>query len=237
MQTSDIPGLPLAIAELEVRGEGGRRLLSIDRLEIAPGSRVGIRGPSGAGKSTLLYALAGLVAISSGSVRWGDQDIATLPDRRRTDFRRRHIGMVFQDFLLFEELSAFGNATVAAMFCDRSQRARIDDTARRTLDRLGLADMAGRSVVRFSGGERQRVAVARAMANDPAILLADEPTASLDRQTADRLVADLTEVAAGSGRTLIAVSHDAALLSRMDRVLDLADGRLVADADSDVSND
>jgi ABC-type lipoprotein export system ATPase subunit len=221
-------GRGLTVSNLRVGGDGGRTLLNVDRLIIEPGQAVGIRGPSGAGKSTLLFALAGLAIIAEGSVAWGDTDIAHLKEEQRAAFRRETIGMIFQDFLLFEELSAAENASLAGSFSARSRRGDIAGRATMTLERLGVGAEV-RSVASFSGGERQRVAVARALATDPAIILADEPTASLDRAAADRLIDDLVALAREGGKTLIAVSHDPAVHARMDRLIDVADGRLVAD--------
>lgn len=217
-------GLALSVRDLVVEGDRGRRLLRIGALDIPAGSRVGVRGPSGAGKSTFLYAIAGLVALKAGTVTWGDETISAMNASQRARFRRERVGMIFQDFLLFEELPALGNAALAAGYAERAERGRIADGAAAMLAHLGLGDHADRAVDTFSGGERQRVAVARALAADPPIILADEPTASLDRAAADRLIGDLADLAETRGKTLIAVSHDAALHERMDRVIDIVDG-------------
>lgn len=227
-------GRSLSVRDLEVSGEGGRRILSVPRLEIAAGSAVAVRGPSGAGKTTLLYALAGLVPLSAGRILWDDEDIAKLGERARTAFRRNSVGFVFQEHLLFEELSAQGNASLAALYSAAGQRGAIRARAAEQLSRLGLDGTAARRSDSYSGGERQRIAVARALAADPDVILADEPTASLDRANADRLADDLLALARAEGRTLIAVSHDPALHERADRVLDIADGRLASDTTAPV---
>lgn len=216
-------GLPLSVSSLEVRSPEGRLLLSLPAFDAPAGALIGVRGPSGAGKSTLLYALSGLVDHTAGAVRWGETDILRLGSGHRTAFRAGNIGMIFQDFLLFEELDALGNAGVAALFHRRTDRARLRARAAARLERLGLST-GQRSVASFSGGERQRVAIARAMAAEAPILLADEPTASLDRPTADKLIDDLVALARDAGTTLIAVSHDQRLMERMDRVLTIVDG-------------
>lgn len=216
-------GLSLEVSGLVVRGPSGRVLLDVPAFSVAPGTALGVRGPSGAGKSTLLHALAGLLPVE-GRLHWGDTDIAALGEARRTAFRAAHIGMIFQDFLLFDELGAQANAALPAMFAPRSRRAGLQARARAQLQRLGLGEHT-RSVASFSGGERQRVGVARALSADADVILADEPTASLHRSAADALIADLVALTRESGKTLIAVSHDAELLSRMDRVLSLRDGR------------
>lgn len=223
-------GLPLAIDGLMVTGEGGRAILSVDRLRVAAGEAVSVRGPSGAGKSTLLNALAGLMPAAAGAIRWGETDIAALSDGGRSAFRRDAIGMVFQDYLLFEELTPRANAALAGAYAPRGRRADIDARAGAVLERLGIGARGRRDVSSFSGGERQRVAVARALATDPSIILADEPTASLDRASADALIDDLVRLARDGGTTLIAVSHDPALHARMDRLVDVVDGRLVESA-------
>jgi putative ABC transport system ATP-binding protein len=219
--------LPLSIEGLRVDNDRGRVLLAVDTLDAPPGSLIGVRGPSGAGKSTLLFAVAGLAEHASGCVRWGETDLLAIPPEERAAFRAARMGMIFQDFLLFEELDALGNAALAAMFRPRAHRGSIVDRARDHLTRLGLGGEVAerpRTVTSFSGGERQRVAVARALANDAGILLADEPTASLHREAADALIEDLVALTRDRGRTMIAVSHDLHLLDRMDRVLTVTDG-------------
>lgn len=223
-------GLALSVRDLVIEGDRGRELLRIGALDIDAGSRIGVRGPSGAGKSTFLYAIAGLIGLKAGSVTWGDEAISARSAAERARFRRERVGMIFQDFLLFEELPALGNAALAASYASRSERDRITGGAADMLARLGLGDHNERAVDTFSGGERQRVAVSRALAGDPPIILADEPTASLDRTAADRLIEDLADLAASRGKTLIAVSHDAALHERMDRVIDIVDGRWTGEA-------
>jgi putative ABC transport system ATP-binding protein len=170
-----------------------------------------------------LNAVAGLIAPSSGSIRWGDRDLCGLPEARRDAFRGATFGLIFQDFLLFAVLSAHANAGVAAAYVAAGGGPTVMARAAALLERLGVQP-AARSVASFSGGERQRVAVARALATDPAVILADEPTASLDRRSADRLIADLLALAHERGRTVIAVSHDPAVTGSMDRVIDVVDG-------------
>jgi putative ABC transport system ATP-binding protein len=224
----EVRGLPLSVRGLKVSAPDGRVLLSLQNLDLAPRTSLAIRGPSGAGKSTLLHALAGLTE-AEGQVRWGETNLTALPPAGRAAFRRACVGLVFQDFLLFEELGAEANAALAAGFAPAGQRAAIRDRARGALARLGLGDTGGRAAASFSGGERQRIAIARALAHDPAVILADEPTASLDRASADRLIDDLVTLAQTEGRTLIVVSHDAALSDRMDRSIRLVDGQMQAD--------
>lgn len=230
-------GLALRVRGLEVRAEGGRILAAVDSLTLRPGESLAVRGPSGAGKSTLLMALAGLVRAAAGSLHWGETDLATLPPAGLAAFRRTRLGIVFQDFLLFEEMDATANASVAAAFAPARDRAALRRRATGLLSDLGLGTGATRPAAGYSGGERQRIAVARALLSDPPILLADEPTASLDRASADRMIDTLAQVAGGATRTMVVVSHDAALIARMGRVIDMEDGRIVADSGARDSGD
>ena len=219
----------LVISDLTVKAHRSDRvLLHVDALSLEPGTCLGLRGPSGAGKSTFLFALAGLAENAIGQVLWGGQDMLKMSSEARAAFRRRHIGMIFQDFLLFEELSAEANAALPAAWVRGARGMEIPGRAGRLLERLGIGHGA-RTVESFSGGERQRVAVARALATAPAIILADEPTASLDRKTANLLIDDLLRLVREEGKTMVTVSHDPAVCNRMDRVIDIADGRIAAD--------
>lgn len=220
----------LRIEGMELFADSGRRLLEIPRLHLSPQRAVVLRGPSGAGKSTLLHAISGLLP-ARGRILWGGQDILALSGPERAAFRRNNIGLIFQDHLLFEELSAAENASVAALYAPRARRQAIEARARDALTRLGITEPL-RPAGTYSGGERQRIAVARALATDPPILLADEPTASLDRANADRLAADLMALARDEGRMLIAVSHDPAFHAAADRVIDMRDGQIVGDSDA-----
>lgn len=230
LDTGPTRGLPLAVTGLALQAPDGRQLAAVPRLDVAAGTSVAIMGPSGAGKSTLMHALSGLVVPTAGTVRWGETDLSTLDDPARTRFRRDHVGLIFQDFLLFEELGALDNAALAAAFAPRAKRDGLRTRAGDWLDRLGLGQAGARRADSFSGGERQRIAVARALSNDPAVILADEPTASLDRASADRLIDDLAALSRTARRTLIAVTHDTGLANRLDRVLTMAEGRIVEDS-------
>lgn len=228
--------LKLQVLELEVRAPDHRLLLHIDSLHIESGERVCITGPSGAGKSTFLFALAGLTEHTVGSVRWNDLELQHASRARRAAFRHQHVGLVFQDYLLFEELNALDNAALADAWAPRDQR-RMDSgkPSRRQhaitlLTKLGIDPGDRRSVMSHSGGERQRIAVARALASSPEIILADEPTASLDRESADALIDDLLSLAHEQSQTLIVVSHDSHLRDACDRVITLSDGRVISDS-------
>ncbi|WP_146589475.1 ABC transporter ATP-binding protein [Puniceibacterium confluentis] len=216
--------LPLALRNVTVTAASGRGLLNIPDYTLPAGQSLAILGPSGAGKSTLLHVLSGLRRVSTGSVHWGATDLATLTETRLSAFRRRHIGQIFQDFLLFDEMSALENAAVARQFAPGPERAEILRRAVQSLTSLGLDPQETRRATTYSGGERQRIAVARALAQGPDVLLADEPTASLDRTSAERLTDDLLAAAQRTGLSLICVTHDPALATRLDRTLRLAHG-------------
>ncbi len=215
--------LGLSVEEVVVSGNGSQLILDIKYFSANPGEKIGIRGPSGAGKSTFLYTLCGLVAPRYGSVCWGNTDLLSLSVSDRDKFRHRFLGLIFQEPCLFEELSALENASLAASFVPFSERQDIRDRAELYLERFGLPK-TGRKVVSFSGGERQRVAVARALAGNPSVILADEPTAALDQKNRNHLMDDLVRCTEQERKTLLMVSHDQEALARMDRVVELRDG-------------
>ncbi|HET7714615.1 MAG TPA: ABC transporter ATP-binding protein [Bauldia sp.] len=197
--------------------------LDIDTFRPEPGKLTAIAGPSGSGKSTLLYVLAGLQPPQAGRVTADGMDIYSLGESRRDAWRRRTIGFVFQDFHLIPELSLVGNVALPATF-GRSPGSRR--RASELLVALGVPTDR-RSVGMLSRGEQQRVAIARALAFDPPVILADEPTASLDGAAATDVRAILKRLA-GEGRTVVVVSHDDAVLSAADATLRLDHGRPTA---------
>lgn len=221
----------LALRELEIgiaaRGEERRSLLRIPALDLAPGESLGIEGASGAGKTLLLHTLAGIAAPLGGRVLWGATDLAALPPGARDVWRRRHAGLVFQDFHLVEGLGAVENVTLPATFERLGPSDAERDAAVVLLLRLGV-DPGARHVAALSRGERQRVAIARALLRRPAVLIADEPTASLDAAAAAVVGEMLVALAALAGATLLVASHDPALLAQLGRRCRIADGGLVA---------
>ncbi|GAB6878822.1 ABC transporter ATP-binding protein [Halorubrum gandharaense] len=190
-------------------------------LSVADGEVVGIAGPSGSGKSTLLHLLAGLDTPTSGRVAIRGVDISSLSGRKRTAFRRKHIGMVFQRFYLLPALTATENVALPLV---QAGMARADrrERANTLLADVGLADRGSHRPGSLSGGEQQRVAIARALAADPAVVIADEPTGELDRETGESVLDLLTDV--GEDRAVVVASHDDYTLDRADRVIRLLDG-------------
>ena len=209
------------------RGPHAVQVLRGLEMDIPAGGYVALRGPSGAGKSTLLALIGGLDPLQSGSLRVGDDELRGLRGRRLAGYRRRTVGFVFQHYGLVEVLTARENVMLALSLAGGrpgDRRARADAL----LGAVGLSGRAGHRPSQLSGGERQRVAVARALANEPRLLLADEPTGNLDGESAARVLDLLTEVRARTGCTLLVVTHDPNVAARADRVLGVRDGRVAA---------
>ena len=194
-------------------------------LEINPGDSVAIVGPSGAGKSTLLALLAGLDIPESGEILFNDEPFSALTEDGRASIRRGRIGFVFQSFQLLQGLTALENVMLPLELMGISiSEAKIK--AKEWLDRVGLGDRIQHRPRMLSGGEQQRVAVARAFVCEPALLFADEPTGNLDRRTGESISELLFKLNLETGATLILVTHDERLASRCNRILQLEDGQL-----------
>ena len=197
-------------------------------LSVAAGEFVVLAGPSGSGKSTLLHLLAGLDQPDQGQVLFAGRDLAALTDDKRTAIRRLELGIVFQAFNLVPVLTAYENVEYGLWLggvARANRRARVD----RALAAVGLSDRAAHRPDHLSGGERQRVAIARALVNDPVVILADEPTASLDSVTGLQIVQLLFDLNRSLGTTFVLATHDHAVMARAPRVVGLADGRIVSD--------
>jgi putative ABC transport system ATP-binding protein len=215
-------GAAVAISDLRFAYPGGPFSLSVPSLEVDPGERLAVVGPSGCGKTTLLRLLAGILVPDTGRVAVGDVPVSTLGDAARRRFRITRLGLVFQSFALIEYLDVLDNV----VHCHRiGDGLRVDDALRERASKLatelGLGDKLGRKVGALSAGERQRVAVCRALLADPDLLLADEATGNLDPDNKGRILDRLFERLTPGRSTLIAVTHDHELLDRFDRVLDL----------------
>jgi lipoprotein-releasing system ATP-binding protein len=195
-------------------------------LTISAGERIAVVGASGAGKTTLMHILGGLDRPGSGSVRYDGRDIFALKGEALDTFRNRTIGFVFQFHQLLPEFSALENTMFPALIAGRSFREAAEP-ARRLLEEVGLGARLTHKPGELSGGEQQRVAIARALVMEPQVLLADEPTGNLDSGTSDEIYHLLREVHAARGLTMIIVTHSAVLAGRMDRVIPMADGRIV----------
>ena len=208
------------------QGEATLTILRGTSFAIRPGELVALIAPSGAGKSTLLHLAGLLERPDGGDVLVGGESCGALDDAGRTAMRRRRIGFVYQFHHLLPELSALENVTMPQLIRGRSAKD-ADGRARELLAAMGLSHRLEHRPAEMSGGEQQRVAIARAVANDPNLLLADEPTGNLDPQTSDHVFAMLAEFVRNSGLAALIATHNHALAAKMDRVITLDEGHVV----------
>ena len=211
------------LAKVYQMGEVEVHALKQVSLEFHESQFVVLLGPSGSGKSTLLNILGGLDVPTSGSVRYRDTELSGADERTLTEFRRRHVGFVFQFYNLIPSLTARENV---ALVTEISDHPMAPEEALRLVD---LGPRASHFPAQLSGGEQQRVAIARAVAKRPAVLLCDEPTGALDISTGIVVLEALTQVNTGIGTTTVVITHNAAIAQMADRVIRLADGRVVAE--------
>jgi putative ABC transport system ATP-binding protein len=205
-------------------GDGAVRALDGVTVEFAAGAFTAITGPSGSGKSTLMHAIAGLDSLTSGQVFIGDTDLTTLKDRALTSLRRDRVGFVFQSFNLVPTLTALENVVLPMALAGRKpDQAWLDEV----VATVGLGSRLGHRPSELSGGQQQRVAVARALAARPAIIFADEPTGNLDSRTGGEILAFMRQAVRELGQSIVMVTHDPVAASYADRVVLLADGRIV----------
>ncbi len=195
-------------------------------MDIFPGEMVGIVGPSGSGKSTLLGVIGGLDSPTSGRIEIDGIDITRMSEDRLTEIRNEKIGFVFQFFNLIPTLTALENVVLPIQFA-RKARVSPNRRAKELLTMLGLSDRMHHRPAELSGGQQQRVAIARALANNPPLLLADEPTGNLDSESGRLVFETLRQVRHEVGTTIVIVTHDPNLAAQTDRVLTLIDGRIV----------
>ncbi|MGI9197167.1 MAG: ABC transporter ATP-binding protein [Candidatus Nanopelagicales bacterium] len=226
--TDEAHAAPAARAQelTKVYGEGETRVVALAGvdLNIEAATFTAIMGPSGSGKSTLMHCLAGLDSISGGQVYLGDVELSQLSDRALTRVRRDSVGFVFQSFNLIPTLTALENITLPLDIAGRAPDPAWLDTV---IDAVGLADRLGHRPSELSGGQQQRVACARALASRPAIVFADEPTGNLDSQSGAEVLGLLRRSVDDFDQTVVMVTHDASAASYADRVVFLADGRVI----------
>ena len=223
----------ILLPALELRGvrrifrQAGTELVVLNGIDLVlrPGEIVALVGPSGAGKSTMLHVAGLLERADGGAVLIGGDDCGSLSDDRRTLLRRSEIGFVYQFHHLLPEFSALENVMLPQMIAAVPRR-RARQKAAGLLERIGLAPRAGHRPARLSGGEQQRVAIARALANDPKILLGDEPTGNLDQATGENVLEALLSLVRDTGLAALIATHNLDLARRLDRIVALADGRL-----------
>jgi putative ABC transport system ATP-binding protein len=207
-----------------------RALRGLD-LTVARGEFVALMGPSGCGKSTLLNLIAGLDVVDEGSILVDGEEVAGQDEDVLARMRRKHIGIVFQFFNLLESMTVQENVTLPAMIAGMKRRP-AETRARDLLDLLGLGDKASALPLTLSGGQRQRLAIARALANEPTLVLADEPTGALDSEGSEEIVELLHRLHNG-GQTIILVTHDDHVAAAASRVGRMRDGRLLSGSDAD----
>jgi putative ABC transport system ATP-binding protein len=211
----------------KVYQEGATGALNGITVRLDEGEFTAVMGPSGSGKSTLLNLVAGLDRPTSGSVVVAETDLGQLGEARLARFRRERVGIVFQFFHLLPNLTVLENVLIPAQL---ASRPRAGGRARDLLGRLGIAEVADRYPAKLSGGQQQRAAIARALINQPTLLLADEPTGALDTRSGEQVM-ELLEELHHEGQTVLLVTHDAKLATRhAARVISLTDGRVVDDA-------
>lgn len=225
---TDIIRLEGATKSFGARGAQEFQALRGISLRVAPGEFLAVLGKSGSGKSTLLNIIAGIDRPTAGEVHAAGADLSRLGENRMAVWRGQNVGVVFQFFQLLPTLTVEENILLAMDFVGQIPKAERRPRARELLTLVGLDDQATKLPSALSGGQQQRAAIARALANDPPIVLADEPTGNLDSETS-AAVAEVFHGLIGQRKTLLIVTHDANLASRAHRVIQLKDGRIVAD--------
>ncbi len=206
----------------------GRRTLDVLQgvdLTVTRGEFLALKGASGAGKSTLLHLLGGLDRPDAGEVRFDGQRLGDLSASELPSFRNRHVGFVFQAYHLLPELDALENVVLPARMARRPLATALD-RARDLLTRVGLGNRMEHLPAELSGGEQQRVSIARCLVNEPQLILADEPTGNLDSRTGEEVMDLLLRLRAESGTTLVIATHDARVAGRAGRVVEMTDGRI-----------
>jgi putative ABC transport system ATP-binding protein len=227
--TSPVPTLLETIDLKKHYQMGSATVRALDgvSMSVAQGEFVGLLGTSGSGKSTLLNLIAGLDHATAGTLRFFDRDLAQMSRADLSLHRRRNVGIIFQSFNLVSTMTAAENVALSMMFAGVGRRER-EDKAHHLLDSVGLGGRERHRPKELSGGEQQRVAIARALANGPEMLLADEPTGNLDSRTSREIMELLIRLNDAEGKTIVMVTHDAALAARhADRTITLLDGAIV----------
>jgi len=218
-----------SVSKVYGHGAGAVRALDDVTVDVPPGGFTAVMGPSGSGKSTFMNVAAGLDDVSAGEVHIAGRPLHQMDDRARTILRREHVGFVFQSFNLVPTLDVTENVVLPFELADRRLSAEERQWVDHLLDVLGLSARVTHRPGELSGGQQQRVAIARALAPRPAVVLADEPTGNLDTRSSREVLGLLRTAAREYGQTIVMVSHDPVAASYADRVLVLADGRLVGD--------
>jgi putative ABC transport system ATP-binding protein len=207
-------------------GEQAKALAGVD-VQISKGEFVAVMGPSGSGKSTLLFALSGMDAITSGSVKFGGVELSELGEKKLADTRRTKMGFVFQQPTMLKNLNLLDNLILPAAQA-RKKTGVLAEKAKALMARTGIAGLEARDITEVSGGQLQRAGICRALMNEPQILFADEPTGALDSKSAEEIMGLLVEINR-DGTAILLVTHDAKVAARASRVLFTKDGNIVSD--------
>jgi putative ABC transport system ATP-binding protein len=197
-------------------------------IDIYPGQMTVLVGPSGCGKTTLLSIIAGILALTDGECRVMGRDLSQMSDRQKTQFRRKNIGFVFQQYNLLPALTAAENAAVPLIVAGES-RSKAVDAGRARLEQLNMSPRAEALPTRLSGGEQQRVAIARALIHEPGLIVCDEPTSALDAKTGRTMMEMLRTTAVQPDRAVVVVTHDPRVLPFADRIVTLEDGQVTGE--------
>jgi len=211
-------------------GSSQVRALDDVNLKVEERDFLAVMGPSGSGKSTLLYMVGGLLTPTKGEVTVNGTSIYQLTSQERTKFRRENIGFIFQTFELLPYLTALENVMLP-LYLSGASSIEQEDRAKEALDKVGLANRAFHKPTELSGGEQQRVAIARGVVNNPTILLADEPTGNLDQKTGKAIMQLLCKLHENDKLTIIVVTHDPAIAERANRMIEMIDGHVVTNRD------
>lgn len=211
-------------------GKEQQAVLKDVNLSMTTGEFISIMGPSGSGKSTLLYMISGMERLTTGSVRFGENELASLSEKKLAALRLTEMGFIFQDIHLLRNLSLFDNIILSAYMAKQESRRHINKRAKALMKTLGIEQLTRHDTTQVSGGQLQRAAICRALINQPAILFADEPTGALNSKTAEEVM-DLLVAINKEGASIFLVTHDSKVAAKSDRVLYMLDGRIVAEKD------
>ncbi|MBK5444548.1 ABC transporter ATP-binding protein [Peribacillus sp. TH16] len=213
--------------KVELGKDNELHILKDVNLDIEEGEFVSVMGPSGSGKSTLLYNVSGMDRITSGSVKFKDCEIGTLKEEELAKIRLNHMGFIFQDINLLKNLSLIDNVMFPALVSKDADKSAVYQKAKKLMEMTGIEKLADNTITQGSGGQLQRVAICRALINDPDIIFGDEPTGALDSKSSADIMSILAEIN-NEGTTIMLVTHDAKVAAKTERILFMVDGNLVA---------
>ncbi|MET3321273.1 UNVERIFIED_ORG: putative ABC transport system ATP-binding protein [Peribacillus simplex] len=213
--------------KVELGKDNELHILKDVNLDIEEGEFVSVMGPSGSGKSTLLYNVSGMDRITSGSVKFKDCEIGTLKEEELAKIRLNHMGFIFQDINLLKNLSLIDNVMFPALVSKDADKNAVYQKAKKLMKMTGIEKLADNTITQGSGGQLQRVAICRALINDPDIIFGDEPTGALDSKSSADIMSILAEIN-NEGTTIMLVTHDAKVAAKTERILFMVDGNLVA---------